>query len=102
MYQLYQDLHEVFDHVCQTQPTDSLLHRDALILCRVAAKKYLDLTSEERKTCLYPNVQEAVQGMLKSILAKTLLCKDDASGTLPAESLRYVIMTREIPADGEE
>ena len=46
--------------------------QDSLILCRVAAKKYLELTAEERKTSLYPNVQEIVQTMFHSILTKTL------------------------------
>ena len=99
IHQLYQDLHQVFDNVCQTQPADSLLHRDALILCRVAAKKYLALTTEERRGSLYPNVQEAVQSMLRSVLAKTLLSIDGASGT---EALCDVVMTTEIKGDSDE
>ena len=95
VHQLYEELHQSLDHVCQTQPSDSLLHRDALILCRVAAKKYLELTADERATSLYPNVQESVQGMLRSILRQALQCPE-------AEGLRDVVVTREIQADGDE
>lgn len=95
VHQLYQDLQTSLDHVCQTQPSDSLLHRDALILCRVAAKKYLELTADERDTSLYPNAQEAVQNMLRAILAKTLQCPE-------AERLREMVVTRDIQSDGDE
>ena len=95
VHQLYQELHRSLDNVCQTQPSDSLLHRDALILCRVAAKKYLELTAEQRENSLYPDVQEAVQLTLGSILSKTLQCGE-------AESLREVVVTRDIQSDGDE
>jgi protein polybromo-1 len=95
VHQLYQELHQSLDHVVQTQPAESLLYRDALILCRVATKKYLELTADERGTPLCPNVQEAVQGMLRSVLTRTLQCPE-------AEGLREVVVTREIQADGDE
>ena len=61
----------------------------------MAAKKYLELTAEERQTSLYPNIEEAVQAMLRFMLSKALQCPE-------ADVLREMVVTREIQTDGDE